>query len=96
MNQLHGHDIEDLSVGMSASFAKAITEADIVMFAGVSGDNVVYQRDDPQMARMVDGAFPSLGRKQGTGVHLRQMVCAKGPEWGAAQPSDEPSAGHDL
>jgi 3-hydroxybutyryl-CoA dehydratase len=39
VNQLHGHDIEDLSVGMSASFAKTITEADIVMFAGVSGDN---------------------------------------------------------
>jgi 3-hydroxybutyryl-CoA dehydratase len=26
-------------VGMSAAFAKTITEADIVMFAGVSGDN---------------------------------------------------------
>ena len=33
-----GYDIEDLEVGMSASFAKTITEADIVMFAGVSGD----------------------------------------------------------
>lgn len=39
MNEQYGHDIEDLSVGMSASFAKTITEADIVLFAGVSGDN---------------------------------------------------------
>jgi 3-hydroxybutyryl-CoA dehydratase len=39
MNEQYGHDIEDLQVGMSASFAKTITEADIVLFAGVSGDN---------------------------------------------------------
>ena len=39
MNEQYGHDIEDLHVGMSASFAKTITEADIVLFAGVSGDN---------------------------------------------------------
>ena len=39
MNEQYGHDIEDLQVGMTASFAKTITEADIVLFAGVSGDN---------------------------------------------------------
>lgn len=39
MNELNGYDIEDLEVGMSASFAKTITEADIVLFAAVSGDN---------------------------------------------------------
>ena len=39
MNELQGHDFEDLQVGMSASFAKTITEADIVLFAGASGDN---------------------------------------------------------
>jgi 3-hydroxybutyryl-CoA dehydratase len=39
MNEQHGYDIEDLSVGMSASYAKTITEADIVLFAAVSGDN---------------------------------------------------------
>ena len=36
---MNGYSIEELSVGMSATFAKTITEADIVMFAGVSGDN---------------------------------------------------------
>lgn len=39
MNEQFGYDIEDLRVGMSASYAKTITEADIVLFAGVSGDN---------------------------------------------------------
>jgi len=39
MNALNGHDIEDLKKGMTATFAKTITEADIVLFAGVSGDN---------------------------------------------------------
>ncbi|MCC8397372.1 MaoC family dehydratase [Paraburkholderia sp. MMS20-SJTR3] len=39
MNQLDGYDIEDLRMGMSASFAKTITEADIVLFAAASGDN---------------------------------------------------------
>jgi len=39
MNILGGYDIEDVAVGMSATFSKTITEADIVLFAGVSGDN---------------------------------------------------------
>jgi len=39
MNPLNGYDIEDLQLGMSATFSKTITEADIVLFAGVSGDN---------------------------------------------------------
>jgi 3-hydroxybutyryl-CoA dehydratase len=36
--QLHGYYLEDLSVGMSDVFAKTVSEADIVLFAGVSGD----------------------------------------------------------
>ena len=39
MNAENGYDIEDLQLGMTATFAKTITEADIVLFAGVSGDN---------------------------------------------------------
>jgi 3-hydroxybutyryl-CoA dehydratase len=38
MNPAQGYDIEDLEPGMSASFAKTVTEADIVMFSAVSGD----------------------------------------------------------
>lgn len=36
--KLHGYFLEDLSVGMSEIFAKTITEADIVLFAGITGD----------------------------------------------------------
>ena len=39
MNEMNGYDVEDLMVGMRATFSKTITEADIVLFAGVSGDN---------------------------------------------------------
>ena len=39
MNEMNGYDIEDIKVGMAASFAKTITEADIILFAGASGDN---------------------------------------------------------
>ncbi len=38
MDEFHGYYLEDLSVGMSASYAKTITDADIVLFAGISGD----------------------------------------------------------
>lgn len=39
MDQLHGYYLEDLEVGMTDSYAKTITEADVVLFAGISGDN---------------------------------------------------------
>jgi 3-hydroxybutyryl-CoA dehydratase len=38
MNSLGGYNIEDLQTGMSASIAKTVTEADIVLFAGISTD----------------------------------------------------------
>jgi 3-hydroxybutyryl-CoA dehydratase len=37
-DELHGYYLEDLSVGMTAIYAKTMTDADIVMFAGISGD----------------------------------------------------------
>jgi len=44
---LNGYFIEDLSVGMSAVFAKTITESDIVLFSGVTGDmNPVHVNED--------------------------------------------------
>jgi 3-hydroxybutyryl-CoA dehydratase len=39
MNEIGGYEFEELRVGMSATYAKTITEADIVLFAAVSGDN---------------------------------------------------------
>ena len=36
--QQHGYYLEDISIGMSAIFAKTITEADVSLYAAVSGD----------------------------------------------------------
>lgn len=44
---LNGYYFEDLNVGMSAAFAKTVTEADIAAFAGVSGDfNPVHVNEE--------------------------------------------------
>ena len=35
---LDGYFLEDLQLGMTASYARTVTEADVILFAGVSGD----------------------------------------------------------
>ncbi|RLK46979.1 3-hydroxybutyryl-CoA dehydratase [Alkalispirillum mobile] len=39
MDEYQGYYIEDLEEGMSGSYAKTVTEADVVLYAGLSGDN---------------------------------------------------------
>lgn len=47
MNEQQGYDVEDLTVGMSACYGKTVTDADIVLFAGVSGDtNAVHTNQE--------------------------------------------------
>jgi len=47
IDSLHGYYFEDLEVGMTDVFAKTITETDIVMFAGISGDtNPVHLNEE--------------------------------------------------
>lgn len=36
---LHLYYLEDLEAGMTASYARTVTETDVVLFAGLSGDN---------------------------------------------------------
>ena len=38
MKERQGLYVEDLSVGMTATYARTVTEADIVLFCGISGD----------------------------------------------------------
>ena len=58
---LGGYCLEDLSVGMSARYARTVTEADIVLFAGVSGDcnpvhmNEIYASSTIFKGRIVHG-----------------------------------------
>jgi len=60
---LHGYYIEDLSVGMSASYAKTVTEADVILFAGISGDdnpihiNEEFAAETLFKGRIVHGMF---------------------------------------
>jgi len=50
------YTINDLEVGMSASMAKTVTEADVVLFAGVTGDfNPAHIDDEYAKASMFKG-----------------------------------------
>lgn len=61
MNPRNGYDVEDLSIGMSAEITKTITDADIVLFAGVSTDfnamhmDEEYARTTPFGGRIAHG-----------------------------------------
>ena len=56
MNALNGYDIEDLQPGMSASIAKTVTDADIVLFAGISTDtNAVHLNEEFAKTTMFGG-----------------------------------------
>lgn len=55
-DKFHGYYFEDLDVGMTDVFAKTITEADIVLFAGISGDtNPVHLNEEFASATMFKG-----------------------------------------
>jgi 3-hydroxybutyryl-CoA dehydratase len=48
--------LEDIDVGMSATYAKTVSDADIVLFAGISGDsNPVHVDDDYARETMFKG-----------------------------------------
>jgi 3-hydroxybutyryl-CoA dehydratase len=56
MDELHGSYIEDLAVGMSALYARTVTDADIVLFAGISGDvNPVHLNHEFASQTMFEG-----------------------------------------
>jgi 3-hydroxybutyryl-CoA dehydratase len=53
---LQGYFFEDLEVGMSDIYAKTITDADIVLFAGISGDtNPVHLNHEFASETMFEG-----------------------------------------
>ena len=45
-DERHGYYFEDLSVGMTDLYAKTVTDADITLFAGISGDTNPVHLDD--------------------------------------------------
>lgn len=56
MDKLHGYFFEDLEVGQSDEFSKTVTESDILVFAGVSGDtNPVHLNHEFASETMFEG-----------------------------------------
>jgi 3-hydroxybutyryl-CoA dehydratase len=49
----HSYHFEDLEIGMEASFAKSVSEADIVTFAEVTGDKNPVHLDRTYAARTI-------------------------------------------
>lgn len=88
-----GYFIEDMTQGLSASFAKTVTEADIVLFAGVSGDtnpvhlNQEFAEKTPFKTRIAHGMLSAgfisavLGTKlPGPGaIYMSQTLRFKAP-----------------
>jgi 3-hydroxybutyryl-CoA dehydratase len=54
--ELHGLFFEDLKVGQAALYARTVTEADVVLFSGISGDtNPVHMNEVFASATMFSG-----------------------------------------
>lgn len=91
--KLHGYYVEDLEVGMSASYAKTVTEADVILFAGISGDdnpvhiNEEFAAETMFKGRIVHGMFSAAliscvagTRLPGPGcIYMNQTLKFKAP-----------------
>jgi 3-hydroxybutyryl-CoA dehydratase len=61
--KLHGYYLEDLSVGISHCYAKTVTEADVILYAGITGDdnpihiNEEFAAETRFKTRIVHGMF---------------------------------------
>ncbi len=88
MTLVLGKTYEELELGQEASFSKTITETDVYLFAGISGDfnpvhvNEDYARQTPFKTRIAHGALPQsliapvLGTKlPGLGTVLVEIRC---------------------
>lgn len=59
-----GYSYDEIEIGMSASFTKTITETDVYLFAGISGDfnpmhmNETFAKTTPFGTRIAHGALP--------------------------------------
>lgn len=88
-----GYYLEDLSIGQTAAFSKTVSEADILLFAGVSGDtnpvhiNQAYAETTVFQGRVAHGMLSAaiisavMGTKlPGAGaIYLSQMLRFRAP-----------------
>lgn len=92
-DDIHGYYLEDLEIGQSATFSKTITETDITLFAGITGDvnpvhiNREYASDTMFKGRIAHGILTAsfistvLGTKlPGPGcIYISQDMSFKAP-----------------
>ena len=92
-NEQHGYYFEDLKEGMTQIYGRTITDADIVMFAGISGDinpvhlNHEFAKDTMFEGRIAHGMLSAsyistvIGtRLPGPGcIYVKQALRFKGP-----------------
>ena len=58
ISELSGYFFEDLEIGMTAAYARTIGPADLVMFAGISGDtNPMHLNEEYAAATMFQGTI---------------------------------------
>lgn len=56
LEKLHGYYFEDLAEGMNDVFAKTVTDADVITFAGISGDtNPIHLNHEFASESMFEG-----------------------------------------
>ena len=67
---MHGYYFEDLAVGMSASFEKTVSEADVIKFAEVSGDTNPAHTDE------AFAATTRLGERVAHGMLTASLISA--------------------
>jgi len=79
VNELNGYDVEDLSPGMHATFSKTISEADIVLFAGVSGDNNAIHVNQEFARTTQFGGRIAHGFLTGCIISAAEANCLPGP-----------------
>jgi len=73
---MKGITIKEMTVGQSASFTKTVTEADVVLFGGISGDlnpahfNEEYAKDTIFKGRIAHGMLGASFISTVLGMHL--------------------------
>ena len=85
MNELGGYAFADLRVGMCATFAKTVTEADIVLFAAVSGDNNAIHINEEFAAGTIFKGRIAVGKRNLRGD--RQQAARSGQHLRVAKPA---------
>ncbi len=87
LDRLHGYYLEDLEIGTTGTYARTVSDADITLFAGLTGDdnpvhfNEEFARSTPLKGRVAQGMLTACfiagagSRCPGAGaIYLEQTV----------------------